>query len=634
MRRSYLLVDLLFLSGAALLALAPPLPAQEAEVSDLLTSPQPAEAVPGRVIVKLRDVGIERQGALAAAEVAPLGLEVAPEVTSGGELIYRLNIQSLIEIDSAQALEDRVEAIAAELAAREDVVYAQPDWIVQPLLEPNDSLYAEQWHYRTNGTGAGQSPGGIGLPAAWDVTTGDPAVTVAVIDTGLLDDHADIAGSANLRPGYDMISDPARANDGDGRDASPYDAGDAVVAGECGAGRPARPSSWHGSHVAGTVGAGASDNGQGTAGVSWTSGVQAIRVLGKCGGATSDINDAIRWAAGLPVPGVPLNPTPSRIINMSLGAPVPCSASPSTQAAINDAAAAGVTVVVAAGNDAADASGSFPASCDNVIAVAAGDARGHLARYSNFGAVVDIMAPGGDVQRDDDGDGQPDGILSTVSGGYARYNGTSMATPHVAGAVALLLAHRPGLTAAELLTRLSDTALPRDSAECPQPCGAGLMQVVLQDEPPPEPGPQPEGYRYDAKFICGERPALRGEGQVLYDTIVNVINPGREDIRIDKRLALAIPPGGQEPGEVRPVAQDALPAGRALAADCADIAARVFGGALPGGFIDGFLTVTAPRPVRVVAVYRTEGLDGDGWLASADTEVETVPETQRPSAGE
>jgi serine protease len=304
---------------------------------------------------------------------------------------------------------------------------------------------------------------------------------VAVLDTGILPAHADVAGSPNLVSGYDLISDPAIANDGDARDADPTDPGDAILAGECGAGQPPQPlpSSWHGTHVAGTVGVGLTNNGVGVAGINWNVSVQAVRVLGKCGATTADINDAIRWGAGLAAPGVPANPTPARVINMSLGTPpgVPCSLSPSTQEAINDATAAGVTVVVAAGNDAADASQVMPASCDNVITVAASDARGRLARYSNFGTTVEMLAPGGDVQRDDNGDGQPDGVLSMVQGGYAYYNGTSMASPHVAGVAALWLATEPSLTPAQMRAQLQAMAIPRTSTECSQPCGAGLLNA-------------------------------------------------------------------------------------------------------------------------------------------------------------
>jgi serine protease len=165
--------------------------------------------------------------------------------------------------------------------------------------------------------------------------------------------------------------------------------------------------------------------------------------------------------------------------------------SPSTQSAINDAVAMGATVVVAAGNDATDASQVFPASCSNVITVAASDYRGYLAtRYSNYGSTVEILAPGGDVRRDDNGDGRPDGVLSMVhpdAGTYAYYNGTSMAAPHVAGVAALVLAQEPALVPSQVLARLQANAQPRSAAQCPQPCGAGLLSAVAAAPPPPPP---------------------------------------------------------------------------------------------------------------------------------------------------
>ena len=328
----------------------------------------------------------------------------------------------------------------------------------------------------------------------WDRTAGSANVVVAVVDTGIVPNHPDIVGSPNLVAGIDMISDVAVANDGDGRDNDPTDPGDAVAADECFPGDSAQPASWHGTHVAGTIGAGRTNNNVGVAGINWDVKVQAVRVLGKCGGSTADINDGIRWAAGLHVPGVPDNPTKARVINMSLGSPpgIPCSMSPSTQAAIDAAVAAGAVVVVAAGNDAVDAADVFPASCKNVITVAASDARGRLVtRYSNFGSVVTIMAPGGDVLQDSNGDGNNDGVLSLVhpsAGTYARYNGTSMAAPHVAGVAALYLALDPSLGPVMLSQRLKDSAIPRTSQDCPQPCGVGLLNAMAGPPPlPPNP---------------------------------------------------------------------------------------------------------------------------------------------------
>jgi serine protease len=438
--------------------------------------------VPGEIIVKMK-----YSFAVRTEDLRRFGIQEKQRITSGGEVIYRVTDAVRARISAARLQEETLKVVA-ELRARPEVEYAQPNYILRIAdTTPNDPRFAEQWHYLNNGTGSGQSPGGISLPRAWDASTGSSGIVVAVIDTGILPNHPDIQGSANLVAGYDMISDPFIANDGGGRDSDPTDPGDAIAANECGFGSPALPDSWHGTHVAGTIGVGRTNNALGVAGINWNVKLQAVRVLGKCGGTTTDINDAIRWAAGLPVPGIPDNATPAKVINMSLGTPPgsPCAMSPSTQSAINDAVAMGATVVVAAGNDATDASQVFPASCNNVITVAASDARGHLAtRYSNYGSTVEIMAPGGDVRRDDNNDGRPDGVLSMVhpnAGSYAYYNGTSMAAPHAAGVAALLLARTPSLTPAQVLARLQADALPRSSAQCPQPCGAGLLAAA----PPP-----------------------------------------------------------------------------------------------------------------------------------------------------
>jgi serine protease len=219
---------------------------------------------------------------------------------------------------------------------------------------------------------------------------------------------------------------------------------------------------------------GNTDNAQGVAGVNWRVSLMAVRVLGRCGGTTADIADAIRWAVGLSVPGVGTNGNPARVINMSLGGSGTCGSSPAMQSAINDAVAAGATVVVAAGNSASNAANFTPASCDGVITVAASDRKGNLvSRYSNYGETVEILAPGGDVTQ---GQG---GVLSMVKGGYERYNGTSMAAPHVAGVAALLLAEEPGLTPAEVLRRLQANVMPRSDGGCPRPCGAGLLDADL-----------------------------------------------------------------------------------------------------------------------------------------------------------
>src|ERR1700738_3003353 len=167
-----------------------------------------------------------------------------------------------------------------------DVEYAQPNYIYRIAAASSDPLFPKQWHYFKNGSAAGESLGGIGLPDVWTVNTGSASVVVAILDTGILPNHRGIAGSPNLLSGYDMISDSWVANDGDGRDPDPTDAGDAVQAGECGNGEPrsAKQDSWHGTHVAGTIGVGRSNSGIGVTGINRSVKVLPVRALGKWGG--------------------------------------------------------------------------------------------------------------------------------------------------------------------------------------------------------------------------------------------------------------------------------------------------------------------------------------------------------------
>ena len=368
--------------------------------------------------------------------------------------------------------------LARELMARDSSVeYAEPDRIMQALSTPNDPRYNEQWGYF-------EATGGLRLPTAWDKSTG-AGINVAVIDTGFRP-HADLNGQ--ILPGYDFISNTTMANDGGGRDSDASDPGDAVMAGECGTGQPAadQGSSWHGTHVAGTIAA-RTNNGVGVAGVAYDAKIVPARVLGKCGGYTSDIADAITWSSGGTVIGVPANANKARVINMSLGGSGPCDTT--TQNAINGARSRGTVVVVAAGNANTDAANSSPANCVGVITVAATNRAGGRAYYSNYGTVVAVAAPGGDARS------AGGGILSTLNAGlkapagdsYAFYQGTSMATPHVAGVVALMLSANPALTPDEVAAQLKATARPFP-ATC-NGCGAGIVDATAAVGAPVPPTP-------------------------------------------------------------------------------------------------------------------------------------------------
>jgi len=411
-----------------------------------------------RLIVKYRD------GASASA-----AMDRAQELANRSGVQLRLLRDTaqgakVVKMDQRLALKDARRLARALAAADPDIEYAEPDQILQAQLTPNDTSYASQWHYY-------EATAGLNLPPAWDKSTG-AGVVVAVVDTGYRP-HADLA--ANLVAGYDMIADTATANDGGGRDADPSDPGDWVAANECGYTHPAQNSSWHGTHVAGTIAA-VTNNANGVAGVAFGAKVQPVRVLGKCGGYTSDIADGIIWASGGTVSGVPANATPARVINMSLGGSGACSST--TQNAINSARSRGTVVVVAAGNSNANASNFNPANCAGVITVAAVGRTGARAYYSNYGAVVDVAAPGGDMST-----GTANGVYSTLNAGtttpgadsYAYYQGTSMATPHVAGAVALMLAANPALTPDDVETRLKASTRPFPGT-CSQ-CGTGIVDA-------------------------------------------------------------------------------------------------------------------------------------------------------------
>ncbi|WP_369934022.1 S8 family peptidase [Xanthomonas tesorieronis] len=428
--------------------------AGEIALQDLASTPNPQ-----RFIVTYRDGARPALSARAApladaARILParrgraLGLASLRRLATGADVV------------GADRALDRVEAetLMRRLAADPAVKSVEVDLLLRPTLVPNDPGLSQQWAF-------GTTSAAINVRPAWDVASGK-GVVVAVIDTGITA-HPDLA--ANVLPGYDFISDPLVAGDGGGRDANAADPGDGYAAGTCGAGTPGAASSWHGTHVAGTIAA-ATNNAAGVAGTAFNARLLPVRALGKCGGYLSDVADAIVWASGGSVAGVPANPTPAQVINLSLGAGGACSATMAS--AIAAAVARGTNVVVAAGNSNSDVAGSVPANCPNVIAVAATTSTGARASFSNYGAGVDIAAPGQGILST-----LNTGTLAPAAAGYASYSGTSMAAPHVAGVAALVLsAALNPLTPADLEARLKATAsvLP---VPCTLGCGAGLVNA-------------------------------------------------------------------------------------------------------------------------------------------------------------
>jgi serine protease len=424
-----------------------------------------------RMIVKYRNaLPASAVGRFTAPDASQMrGVQEAANTVNGTRVTHvrRTALDAnVFRLERAMPLVD-VQRIVEQLKRSDpNVEYAEPDRILHPLLTPNDTNYGSQWHYF-------EATAGINAPAAWDKSTG-AGVTVAVIDTGYRP-HADLA--ANIVSGYDMIIDTAVSVDGNGRDSDAQDPGDWYTNSACGPSPtpPSSDSSWHGTHVAGTIAA-VTNNGSGVAGVAFGAKVQPVRALGKCGGYTSDIADGIIWASGGSVAGLPANATPSRVINMSLGGGGACDTT--SQNAINSARSRGTVVVVAAGNSNANASGFSPASCSGVITVAAVNRSGGRAYYSNFGSAVAVAAPGGDVRSS-----AANGVLSTLNSGattpgsdnYEYYQGTSMAAPHVAGVVALMLSKNSALTPDQVKTMLQQTAR-AFPATCSQ-CGSGIINA-------------------------------------------------------------------------------------------------------------------------------------------------------------
>ena len=466
--------------------------ANKVKVSTL--SPQAAQAARqqpaqhDRFIVTYK-AGAKRLSAAAAGQqwasaAKAVGVAIAPMRTlaTGASLI-----RTDRKLDPAATKQ-----LMLELMKDPNVLAVEPDRLRKPMMVPNDPGYAQQWHYK-NG------PGGINAEPAWDLSTGD-GVVVAVLDTGITP-HSEL--NAQQVPGYDFIIDTEVSVDGDGRDADPNDPGD-WHDGECNIFGIPEDSSWHGTHVAGTVAA-ATNNSAGVAGVAFGAKVQPVRVLGKCGGYESDIIDAVTWASGGTVAGVPDNATPAEVINLSLGGGGACSVA--EQAAYTAAKGRGTTVVVSAGNSSADAAGYSPASCNDVITVSSVGPTGALSGFSNYGNVVDVAAPGGSGAAPAE-----DNILSTLNlglqgqegEGYAWYAGTSMSAPHVSGVVALIqaVAATPK-TPDEVKKILENTAYANGGfptgCNYAKYCGAGIIDANAAvrvaaglDPLPPDVPPAPE----------------------------------------------------------------------------------------------------------------------------------------------
>lgn len=335
----------------------------------------------------------------------------------------------------------------------------------------SDTYFNLQWYL------TGQF--GINMASAWKYAKGDNSKVVAVIDTGIRE-HEQVSPSLTRNAdgtiyGFDFVSDVGSAGDGDGEDSNPYDEGGDAAGG----------SSFHGTFVAGIIASQHDD--LGTAGVAPNVKVLPIRALGRQGGTISDLVRAVSWATGASIDGVPRNKYPASVINLSLGARDQVDCSGGFESVFESAAAKGITVVAAAGNESRP-SLSFPANCPGVVTVVATQSLGDRATYSNFGEGSFIAAPGGEQNVGSTEAPESRGMI--ISAGidessvptYRLSEGTSMAAPVVSGIVALMYSMQPNITVNRVRTILSSSVKPfAESSTCSTSggCGAGIVNAQL-----------------------------------------------------------------------------------------------------------------------------------------------------------
>jgi serine protease len=468
-------------------------------------SAQAPEFMPGELIIRWRSVGHARTTARNLSRVGLRAVRAARAV-SEDTWVYQLDERSR---------EGTLDALREAQATLGDALVVELNTVRTPFRLPNDPRYPFQWHLKSTR-----------VEQAWDRTTGATNIVVAVVDTGILPKHPDL--ESKLVPGGDFVSDATGAADGNGWDPDPTDPGNESLS----------SSGYHGTHVAGIIGA-AANNAKGIAGVSWGARILPVRALGvnKGVGSDADIAAAIRWAAGLPVDGVPQNPNPAKVINLSFGGP---GYNQTLDDAVQAAIGRGAIVVAAAGNQGDSTKNIYPAALKNVITVGASTIDGKRASYSNYGPEVEVMAPGGDLggilnhlPQDCNGLYCPAGILSTLydSGqkqfSYQFYEGTSQAAPIVAGVVALMLSGKANLSAGQATDILRATA--EGYGTCAEGCGAGMVNaeaaltMVATGQAPGNKGAQGTGPTTVMGVGCSLAAGASGDGLPLVLVLIALL---------------------------------------------------------------------------------------------------------------
>jgi serine protease len=421
-----------------------------------------AQPATDQIIVKWRD-----GAAASGTHMQKLGASSGMRLQRKQQLAADTDV---LQLDRALGSE-QMSALLERMAADPGVEYAVADQRRWPHAVPSDPLFTDQWYFQSAEASATHAQ------QAWDVTVGSSMTVVAVLDTGVRFEHPDLlrlSQAGKLLDGFDFVSQTPFANDGDGRDADATDPGDFVTAAEttqapfttC----TESNSSWHGTRVSSLIAA-LTNNAEGIAGTGWNTLILPVRVLGKCGGTDSDIIAGMRWAAGISVPGAPVNPTPAQVINLSLGGVGACSAA--YQSAVNEITARGVLIVASVGNDGGDV--AAPANCPGVLGVTGIRHAGTKVGFSNLGPGAGIGAPGGNCVNTNITPSTPclfsitaavnTGTTTPGASGYTdhvlNFNvGTSFSAPLVAGAAALMHSLNSRLTPLQYIALLSESATP------------------------------------------------------------------------------------------------------------------------------------------------------------------------------
>ncbi|WP_447969784.1 S8 family serine peptidase [Nitrospira sp. M1] len=480
-----------------------------------------------------------------------------------------------------------------------------------PVGDPDDQIFPDQWHLEKTQVSPNEPTG------AWGITTGSNDVVVAVLDSGTDIGHEDLIGNIWVNPGEDADSDGAL----DASNPDHLDNDDKNGADDDGNGFVDDLAGWdfvnnnndvlgpffHGTHVAGIIGA-MTNNGQGLAGVAGgfgpKKGVSVMAVgVGDNAPDGSILDDAIIYAAD----------NGAKVITLSLTVGSSQAIDDAIDYAVNQK---GVFMNNAAGNSSGPV--GYPATNPNVVAVSSTDKNDVLSTFSNRGPEIELAAPGEEIWS------------TQKNNNYGEGDGTSYASPQVAGLAGLLLSCDPTLSQKKIRTIMHDSAVDLGDSGKDDLYGFGRIDALAALKSVNCMTPMPEAkYQYSAKVVCGiqKNPDDRRLARGLYATAINIHNPNQTPVKFNKILAMTYPPKEQRPGKVLPIATDTLKPGEALAVDCPDIQQRLFPNGFPTSYIKGFVVIKSPESLDVTGVYTATNLEGD----NPSIDVEQIQEREMKS---